>query len=584
MNRRINKLAVAVFVACNAGLAAFSAVAAPDDATKNGAIQRALAHLQNNGSSDTFVARDVIIDDDGAQHVRFDRSASGLRVIGGDVVVHSNGNGALVGLSQRASTVRNAHASSRINLPNVAVPANAEAAARNQARALFQGVAQGDVTAETVLYARDREPVLALDILVSGTSIDGSPSETHFIIDAQTNALLDSYDDVRPLVAPGSGFNLKMLTGADAAHGHQPFIGKRAMLESDADVATGSAAPVGIFKLAASGTGKSLLAGTVPLTTDSITGGFALRDPSRGNHYATEMKNRTNGNGTLLTDTDNTWGTFLTTSTQTAAVDAVFGQNLTWDFFMNTLGRNGIANDGRGAFSRVHYGRSYVNAFWSDSCFCMTYGDGDGATYLPLVSIDVAAHEMTHGVTSRSAALVYSGESGGLNEAMSDIFGATVEFVANNAQSVPNYLIGERIFSANLGVATPTRALRYMFKPSIDTRSPDCYVSTIGTLDVHYSSGVANHFYYLLAEGAVTPPGFSTTPAQLVCNGNTALAGIGRDAAIRIVYRALTVYMTSTTNYAGARAATLQAASDLYGGTSAQRNAVAAAWSAVSVN
>jgi Zn-dependent metalloprotease len=134
-----------------------------------------------------------------------------------------------------------------------------------------------------------------------------------------------------------------------------------------------------------------------------------------------------------------------------------------------------------------------------------------------------------------------------------------------------------------------------MFKPSLDGASPDCYSSTLGNLDVHYSSGVANHFFYLLAEGAVVPAGFGAgsqfetdagitlTPASLVCNGNTAITGIGREAASKIWYRALTVYMTSNTNYAGARAATLSAAADLYGAGSTQANAVAAAWSAVKV-
>jgi Zn-dependent metalloprotease len=217
----------------------------------------------------------------------------------------------------------------------------------------------------------------------------------------------------------------------------------------------------------------------------------------------------------------------------------------------------------------------------------MTFGDGDnGVTINPMIALDVAGHEMSHGVTSRTAGLVYSGESGGLNEATSDIFGTMVEFYANNPSDPADYLIGEKVYARN---PTGTLALRYMFKPSLDGASPDCYSSGLGNLDVHYSSGVANHFYYLLAQGAVVPAGFGAgttanlTPASLVCNGNTAIKGIGRTAAQRIWYRALTVHMTSNTNYAGARAATLSAATDLYGASSAQFNAVAAAWNAVSV-
>ena len=135
------------------------------------------------------------------------------------------------------------------------------------------------------------------------------------------------------------------------------------------------------------------------------------------------------------------------------------------------------------------------------------------------------------------------------------------------------------------------KAIRYMFKPSLDNYSQDCYdPATTPTQEVHSNSGIGNHFFYLLAEGAVVPTGFGSgtwanlTPAKLVCNGNTAITGIGRTAADKIWYRALTVYMTSSTNYAGARAATISASTDLYGAASAQTNAVKAAWSAVLVN
>jgi Zn-dependent metalloprotease len=157
-----------------------------------------------------------------------------------------------------------------------------------------------------------------------------------------------------------------------------------------------------------------------------------------------------------------------------------------------------------------------------------------------------------------------------------------VEYYANNSNDPGDYVIGEELFPNN---AAMSNAIRWMFKPSLDGGSPDCYSANIGSLDVHYSSGVANHFFYLLAEGAVVPAGFgSLTPGALVCNGNTSLAGIGRDAAQKIWYLALRTRMTSTTNYAGARAATLAAATELYGAGSRQATTVAAAWSAVGVN
>jgi Zn-dependent metalloprotease len=207
----------------------------------------------------------------------------------------------------------------------------------------------------------------------------------------------------------------------------------------------------------------------------------------------------------------------------------------------------------------------------------MTYGDGN--VFNPLVSLDVAGHEMTHGVTSRTAGLIYSGESGGLNEATSDIFGSMTEYYANNASDVGDYLIGEEISK------TPGKALRYMYSPNIDGASADCYYTGVGNIDVHWSSGVANHFYYMLAEGTAPTDG----PASPTCKGSDTkkasgskmLAGIGRQKAEKIWYRALTVYMTSSETFAKARLDTVQAATDLFGAGSPETVAVGAAWDAV---
>ena len=269
-------------------------------------------------------------------------------------------------------------------------------------------------------------------------------------------------------------------------------------------------------------------------------------------------------------------GTGNPSNAETAAADAHYGAQITWDFYKSAFGRNGIRNDGKAAYSRVHYGNSYVNAFWSDSCFCMTYGDGSGNTN-PLTSLDVAAHEMSHGLTSATAGLNYSGESGGLNEATSDIFGAGAEFFAGNSSDVGDYLIGEEI-DIN-GDGSP---LRYMDKPSKDGASKDSWSSGLGGVDVHYSSGPANHFFYLLSEGSGSKTINGVTYNSPTSNGST-VTGIGRTKALQIWYKALTTYMTSTTKYAQARTATLNAASALYGASSTEYKAVASAWSAVNV-
>jgi Zn-dependent metalloprotease len=324
------------------------------------------------------------------------------------------------------------------------------------------------------------------------------------------------------------------------------------------------------------GTGNGYNSGTVPLDTTKSGTTFQLKDPERGGTYTTDMNNRRIGKGTLFTDADNAWGTGTLTSDQSVAVDAQYGVAETWDFYKESFGRLGIAGDGVGSYNRVHYSNKYNNASWSDSCFCMTYGDGDGTNYGPFASLDVAGHEMTHGVTSRTAGLVYSGESGGLNESMSDIMGTEVEFFSNNAKDPGDYLIGENI-------ALDHTPLRFMDDPSKDGNSAKCWSSTVKNLDVHYSSGVGNHAFFLLAVGSGAHTVNGVAYNSPTCNSST-VTGIGNAKTAAIFYKALTTYMTSNTNYAGARTATLSAASDLYGAGSAEYAATAAAWSGVNVS
>ncbi len=518
-----------VALACAAlfGIAAAPmAQAAPAD--HPAAVSRALAHLQpseRSASTHGFEARDVIVDADGSEHVRFARRFQGLRVIGGDVVVHSHANGELRGLSRTLATA-----------PMLAVQPKLKAADAELLGLAAARVATGaTITSELVVFAHAQKPSLAWDVLYVGQTHEGAPTEKHVIVHAHSGKVLDSYDD--------------------------------------------------IMHAAAVGTGHSLFLGTIDIDTDSQQGGgFALRDTTRGNHAVYDLKGKFSGAGTLFTDADNEWGDGTKTDRATVAVDAAAGHAYTWDYYLNIHGRRGIADDGKGATSKVHqslFGFPWVNASWSDSCFCMSYGDGN-SSYWPLVAIDVAGHEMSHGVTSRTANLTYSGESGGLNESTSDIFGSMVEFYANIPEETPDYLIGERLPRDGSG------PLRTMIQPSEDGSSADCWYQDVGKLDVHYSSGVGNHFFYMLAQGSQSANFPHTKTCQAgdtrVATGNAVVKGVGRAKAEKIWYRALSVYMTSSTNYHQAREATLSAAADLYGGVGSKVwNKVDAAWAAVNV-
>ncbi|MDI6099014.1 M4 family metallopeptidase [Actinoplanes sp. NEAU-A12] len=188
-------------------------------------------------------------------------------------------------------------------------------------------------------------------------------------------------------------------------------------------------------------------------------------------------------------------------------------------------------------------------------------------------SIDTVAHEMAHGITSATADLIYAGESGSLNEAASDIFGALVEFHADNPADPPDYLQSEQRNGAD-------KPLRFMDDPAKDGESLSCWTPALKSLDVHHGSGVGNKFFYTLAVGS----GKSKWGDSPTCGGAPAVTGIGNDKAGKIWYRALTTYMVSYTNYSAAREATLKAAADLYGADSSERKAVDAAWKAVAVD
>lgn len=544
-----SRLLTAAIVSALAASATVHAAAAAVQATPQrlaAAASRAQSLLNgpaaasvHRAGADAFVARDTIVDANGTEHVRLERTYHGLPVIGGDFVLHTR-NGQAQAVSQTLKTIAR---------PSL-VPTLSRDAAIVEAGNQFGPDFAGLPTARLVVYARNVAPVLAYEVSFSGTRKDQTPTDMHYFVDASTGRILDHYDTIETA-----------LPGPDQR---------------------GCTAPT-----PAVGTGKTLLLGDETINIVKCGLQYQMVDTTRGGGRTTNMGMTTLGMGTLVTGSSNIFGTNLNNTPNTVAADANVGVAATWDYYKNIHGRNGIANDGRGALSRVHFGVFYANAFWNDGCFCMTFGDGDGGTLNPLVALDVAGHEMSHGVMARTANLTYSGESGGLNEANSDIFGTMVEFYVNSSQNPPNYMIGEKVYKDN---PDGTKALRYMFKPSLDKKSPDCYSADIGNLDVHYSSGVANHFYYLVAEGAVVPNGFGAgtwanlTPASLVCNGDTSITGIGRDKAERIWYRAITTYMTSGTNYAGARAATLSAAADLYGNGSPTYNTVAAAWSAVNVN
>ncbi|MGV9690036.1 M4 family metallopeptidase [Streptomyces sp. NPDC003444] len=511
--------ATAVVVALLAAGGTAVAGTAPRAAAPDTSLAGTASALGLDGK-EQLVVRDIVKDVDGTTHTRYDRTYDGLPVLGGDLIVHRAKDGRVKGVTR--ATDRPIRVSSQV--PKLSAgTARSNALKAAAAADVEKPVTTADGAPRKVVWAAGGKPVLAYETVVGGVQESGAPSRLHVITDATTGRKLFEYQEIDHVADDTSQYS-----------------------------------------------------GKVDLVSTRTSNGYQLVDGTRGNHRTVDLNNGYGGTGTLLTDADNVWGSGTATSRQTAAVDAAHGFAKTHDFYKNVLGRNGIRNDGKAPTSYVHYGVKYANAFWDPSTFSIYYGDGaDGKR--PLTQVDVAGHEFTHGVTAATAGLIYEAESGGLNEATSDILGTAIEFYAANPADQGDYLLGEKIDYFGNG-----KPLRYLDTPSRDGRSADYWDANTKNLDVHLSSGVANHFFYLLSEGSGVKTINGVRHESRTKDGST-VTGIGRDKAVKIWYKALTSYFTSTTNYAAARRGTVQAATDLYGANSTEVAAVQAAWNGVNV-
>ncbi|MEU1338527.1 M4 family metallopeptidase [Streptomyces sp. NPDC005827] len=528
----------------------------------------AFAHAPTTGvgAGDELRAQDVMIDPEGARHVRFVRTHRGMPVLGGDLVVHLSRRLAYTGVTRAAD--------------HAVKPAATEAKlTARQAEEKAASAADGDAgTAELVVDARDGASALAYQV-----PVDGANGSSTVVVDALTGKVRSNTPDSDEFLSP------KVLeTLRRRGETVDPALG----IGSQAQALIGSsAAAAAHYPATAHGSGRSLFVGKVPLTTtQTARKSFLLKDPTRYGTETRDAKGRETesfGQGTKFTSTTDSWGNGTTSSRGSAAADAQYGITKTLDFYKKTFGRKGIANNSKPARAMVHWGNKVGNAFWDPTCGCMLYGDGDGQEIKkPLVVLDVTGHELTHGVVDATAKLEPTyvdndgnqfGEPGALNESLADIFGSNVEFSANNPKNPPNYLLGEK-----LGLAQ--KFLRRLDHPSLDRLegTVDYWSPEVEDAEVHAGSGVSSHAYYLLAEGSGRKTIGATTYDSPTYDGST-VTGIGRTKATAIFYRALTRYMVSSTDFHDARIATLKAAKDLYGASGVEYRTVDQAWAAVNV-
>ncbi len=327
--------------------------------------------------------------------------------------------------------------------------------------------------------------------------------------------------------------------------------------------------------------GQSLYSGVVPFQSAHVGANYILYDSTRGDGVHTlNMHNGTDYTAaTEFTSATNTWPA---AAADTQSLDAQWGASRVYDYWDTVQGRLSWDNMNGILLQYVHYNTAYDNAFWDGQE--MNYGDGSGCGaggFTPLVSLDVTAHEIGHGVCQATCNLIYAGESGGLDEGLSDCWGATIENWANphEVDAVPKqtWKMGEEI-----GCGSPLRSLDF---PKLEGL-PDTYlginwVDVVGCTPsgfndqcgVHTNMGVISKWYYLLTEG-----GSGTNDLGHAYS----VTGLGFTESENILYQTELV-MPSNADYPATRAASIEVATTIYGPCSPEVEAVTTAWYAVGV-
>ncbi|HEX8305814.1 MAG TPA: M4 family metallopeptidase, partial [Jatrophihabitans sp.] len=311
------------------------------------------------------------------------------------------------------------------------------------------------------------------------------------------------------------------------------------------------------------GTGTGKWNGPNPLTIDTshpTSTTWTMTDPIRSN-----ISCRNYSGGAVLSGSDDVWGNGVGTNIETGCVDSLYGVQTQWKMLSAWLGRNGI--NGSGGGFPIYVGLNDVNAFWDGSRVAI--GKNNAGEWIS--SMDVVGHEYGHAIDNTTPGGI---GSSAVAEFTGDVLGTMLEWYANQstAYDPPDYTIGEEVNLVGQG------PIRNMYNPSA-AGDPNCYSSSIPTMETHSAAGPGNHWFYLLAEGTNPTNG---QPTSTTCNGSSNLVGIGIQTAGKIFYNAM-LAKTSGMTYFRYRTQTLNAAKNLTPGNCTNFNKVKAAWDAVSV-
>ncbi len=391
------------------------------------------------GANSALVARSSVAVANGRHVVRQQQMYRGVPVYGRSVAVVEDANGnALRATGDLAQNLD----SDLVSVAPRLTAAKALDALKSHAHTTLVGGAKiSNQHADLFVYPQDNGParlVYRTSYVVSG---NGQPSRPTAIVDANTGQVIQSWNGLTYASATGPGGNQKTGQynyGTDYAALDVTQSGSTCTLDNT-NVVT--------YNLNHGTSGGSIVSFTCPNSnTDAINGAYS---PVNDAHH--------------------------------------FG-GVVHDMYLAYTGAAPLSFKLR---MNVHYKSNYENAFWDGTA--MFFGDG-ASTFYPLVSLDVTSHEISHGYTEQNSALQYTGQSGGMNESYSDIAGEAAEYYD---RGVADFNVGEDIVKTSAGIGN---ALRYMCNPPQDGGSIDNAANYTSSLDVHYSSGVYNKAFCLLAK------------------------------------------------------------------------------------
>jgi Zn-dependent metalloprotease len=458
-------------------------------------------------------------DELGMTHVRFNQTINGVNVEGSEVIVHFNEKNEVVSMNGRINqTIADDAVDTTASLNNDAALKAALSSVNAPEELTYEP------TAELVVYPFEKENYTAYKVNVN--FMGDEPGNWFVFVDAKTGKVIDKYNGLMHTEE-----NKTQKGTGKGVHGDHRELHITPVKEEGSGT-----------KFALADYSHENLEGI--FTYDAKNDGRASNDTLYvGNSAA------------FIGDYDR------------AAVDAHYNSEKVYDYFLNEHGRNSLDGEGMAIVSKVHYGNNYNNAFWNGSY--MTYGDGDGEFFISLsAGLDVAAHEMTHGIISKSANLAYRNQSGALNESFADVFGALVDD--------SDWEMGEDIMAPAAKEDGVTR-LRSLSDPnSVVVSNPQRAAYGSGVYPAHM-----DEFYEMplnVDNGGVHVNSSITNHAAYLTGQE-----IGREKLGQIYYRALTVYLTSNSDFSDARQAIVQSAIDLYGDGSVEEAAVHSGFDAVGI-